>query len=78
MKNFEKYIDEIAELISCDPNCEICPCNDECRDADDYDYCTDFFKDWAMKESKHAKRKMKGGTKIEDRKNHASPDQVHA
>lgn len=54
MKNFEKYIDDIANMIASQP-CGPCPCRQECHDDDTIDQCEDFFKDWAMKEAKDEK-----------------------
>ena len=51
MKNFEKHIDEIAKFIYYKSDCDTCPCEEECRNNDGFEYCSDFFKDWAMKEA---------------------------
>lgn len=50
MKNIEKHIDRIAELVGYLVDCSECPCYEECKDDDEDFGCGEFFKRWAMKE----------------------------
>ena len=52
MKNFEKHIDTIAEIVADELFCGKCPCRKECaEDDEDHEDCMSFFKFWALKEA---------------------------
>lgn len=53
MKNFEKYIDKYAKLISdyCYHNgCKNAPCQKDCARDVEHKECEEFFKAWALME----------------------------
>ena len=50
MKNLEKCVDWIAELVGHFVDCQKCPCHNYCLMYDNECSCKEFFKRWAMKE----------------------------